>query len=394
MLTKEENERLTRVGPGTPAGELLRRYWHPVGIVRELSDKNPVKFVRILGEDLVLFRDKKNRVGLIADRCAHRGASLSYGRVEEKGISCAYHGWLYDVEGNVLETPSEPEESKFRLTVKHKAYPIQKLGGLYWTYMGPPPAPVIPKYDVWARRDGRHWIRVLPRLDCNWLQAMENSVDTTHLHILHQELITRGLTVRGTTRGSIDDLEKFEFYKVPYGIMKRRVFTDGEVEEHPVIFPNLLRQSNRTQIRVPIDDSHTWICYLHFVPTDDGSLVDESDDAVPVEYKPPFKSPPDALHPIARFRMDDVDGQDFMAWETQGPIADRTQERLTASDRGVVMLREMLEAEIEKVQRGIDPMNVIRDPDHPIIDTRLDDSLKAQKAGSAPLHVPKGGFAA
>jgi 5,5'-dehydrodivanillate O-demethylase len=394
MLTKEENEKLTRVGPGTPAGELLRCYWHPVGIVRELTDEKPVKFVRILGEDLVLFRDKKDRVGLIADRCAHRGASLSYGRVEEKGISCAYHGWLYDVEGNILETPPEPEQSKFRLTVKHKAYPVHKLGGLYWTYMGPAPAPVIPKYDVWARKDGRHWIRVLPRLDCNWLQAMENSVDTTHLHILHQELITRGLTVRGTTRGSIDDLEKFEFYQVPYGIMKRRVFTDGEVEEHPVIFPNLLRQSNRTQIRVPIDDTHTWICYLHFVPTDDGSLVDESDDAVPVEYKPPFKTPPDALYPFARFHMDDVDGQDFMAWETQGPIADRTQERLAASDRGVTMLREMLKAEIEKVQRGIDPMNVIRNPDHPIINTRLDDSLKARKAGSTSLHVPKGGFAA
>ena len=129
------------------------------------------------------------------DRCSHRGASLSYGRVEERGIACAYHGWLYDIEGNCLETPAEPAESKFCLTVKHKAYPVRKLAGLYWAYLGPQPAPEIPKYDVWARTDGWHWLRALPQLDCNWLQAMENSVDTAHLHILHQELVTDGFKV-------------------------------------------------------------------------------------------------------------------------------------------------------------------------------------------------------
>src|SRR5918994_1924685 len=127
MLTPEENELLTRVGPGTPVGELLRRYWHPVAIASELSDENPVKFVRILGEDLVLFQDKQQRVGLLQDRCSHRGASLSYGRVEERGIACPYHGWLYDTDGNCLETPAEPAGSKFALTVKHKAYSAQRF---------------------------------------------------------------------------------------------------------------------------------------------------------------------------------------------------------------------------------------------------------------------------
>ena len=338
MLTREDSEKLARVGPGTPAGELLRRYWHPLPVVRELTEEKPVHLVTILGENLVLFLDKKGRVGLLEDRCSHRGASLSYGRVEERGISCAYHGWLYDINGTVLETPPEPPESQFRLTVRHKAYPVQKFIGLYWDYMGPPPAPAITKYDVWARKDGTRWLRVLPLLDCNWLQAMENSVDTTHLHILHQDLLTRGMTVRGTTRGTIDSLEMYDFYEVPYGIMKRRKFKDGDTEEHPLIFPNVLRQANRTQIRVPIDDTHTWICYVHFVPNEDGSVVEEEGD-LPVEYKPPFKDPPDGLHPIARFRMDDVDGQDFMAWETQGPIADRTREHLTSSDHGVIMLR-------------------------------------------------------
>ena len=386
MLTAEENEMLTRVGPGTPAGELLRRYWHPVAIAADLTAENPTKFVRILGEDLVLFQTPKGEVGLLHDRCSHRGASLSYGRVEERGIACAYHGWLYDTKGNCLETPTEPAESNFCLTVKHKSYPVQKLAGLYWAYLGPQPAPVIPKYDVWARADGWHWIRALPRLDCNWFQAMENSVDTSHLHILHQELVTDGFKVQSTTRGTIDALEKFEFEEFAHGILKRRVFTDGKIEEHPLIFPNILRQANRTQIRVPIDDTHTWVVYVHFVPDAAETRADKNE--VPINYREPFKNPPDARHPFTKFRLDEVDAQDFMAWETQGPIADRTHERLAASDHGVVMYREMVMREIKRVAQNLEPMNVIRDPNHAIIDTKMDESLHAGKAGSVTYHVP------
>lgn len=137
MLSKEENEMFCRVGSGTPAGELLRRYWFPIAVATELTEEEPTKFVRVLGEDLVLFRDKQGRAGLLDDRCSHRGASLLYGNVEERGIACAYHGWLYDIEGNCVECPAEPEGSRFHLTVKHKAYPVQKFTGLYWTYMGP-----------------------------------------------------------------------------------------------------------------------------------------------------------------------------------------------------------------------------------------------------------------
>jgi 5,5'-dehydrodivanillate O-demethylase len=386
MLTAEENELLTRVGPGTPAGELLRRYWHPVAIAADLSEDNPVKFVRILGEDLVLFKTPKGEVGLLNDRCSHRGVSLSYGRVEARGIACAYHGWLYDTQGNCLEIPAEPAESNFCRTVKHKAFPVQKLAGLYWGYLGPQPAPVIPKYDVWARTDGWHWLRALPRLDCNWLQAMENSVDTAHLHILHQELVTDGFKVESTTRGTIDNLKKYEVEEFARGILKRRVFKDGKVEEHPLLFPTVLRQANRTQIRVPIDDTHTWIVYVHFVP--DSAEPRANKDEVPINYRKPFKNPLDARHPYTKYRLDEVDAQDFMAWETQGPVLDRTNERLAASDRGVVMYREMLRREIDKVAQGLDPMNVMRDPDHAIIDTKMDESLLAGKAGSVRYHVP------
>ena len=342
--------------------------------------------VRILGENLVLFKDKQGRIGLLEDRCSHRGASLSYGRVEERGIACAYHGWLYDTKGNCLETPAEPAGSNFCLTVKQKAYPVKKLAGLYWTYMGPQPAPEIPKYDVWARTDGWHWLRAVPQLDCNWLQAMENSVDTAHLHILHQELVTDGFKVESTTRGTIDNLVKYEMEEFAHGIIKRRSFRDGKIEEHPLLFPTVLRQANRTQIRVPIDDTHTYIVYVHFVPA--SAEPGPADGEVPVSYRKPFKNPPGELHPFTKFRMNEVDAQDFMAWETQGPILDRTHERLAGSDRGVVMYREMLKREIEKVQRGLEPMNVFRDPNHSIIDTHMDRSLEVGKAGSVRYHLP------
>ena len=370
MLTREENELLTRVGPGTPAGELLRRYWMPIVMAQELTEESPTKFVRLLGEDLVLFRDKSGRAGLIADHCSHRGASMLYGRVEERGIACAYHGWLYDTAGNCLETPAEPADSKFYLTVKQRAYPVQRLLGLYWAYLGPLPAPVIPKYDAWFSKEGHR--RVTFRLlDCNWLQPMENSVDPAHLQILHQDQGTNRQSgeAGSTTRGRTDDVAAFDFYEVPYGIVKRRTYHNGLVDEHPLIFPNILRHQG-TQIRVPIDDTHTMHVAISFRGTPDGSPVDDEVDP-PAGYGKPFKDPSDGQYPEARYLMDDVAAQDYMAWETQGYVADRSAERLATTDRGVVMLREMLRREIGKVQQGLDPLGVMRDPDHEMIDTGL-----------------------
>ncbi|MCZ6626384.1 MAG: Rieske 2Fe-2S domain-containing protein [Deltaproteobacteria bacterium] len=389
MLTKEQNERLTRIGPGTPAGELLRRYWHPVSIAAELTEKEPTKCVRVLGEDLVLFRDKKENVGLVADRCPHRGASLSYGRVEGRGIACAYHGWLFDTKGDCLETPAEPAESKFHLTVKVKSYPVQKFVGLYWTYMGPQPVPFIPKYDVWVRKDGRRRLIVQPQLDCNWFQAMENSVDPSHLQILHQSLIARN-PITNQTRGLTDTVAKFEFIEVPYGIMKKRTYKTGTVDQHPLIFPNILRQANATQIRVPMDDTHTKIFFVRFDPSKDGSIVEEEGDP-PVEYVKPYKNPPDALHPFTRFDISkEVQAQDHMAWETLGPISDRTDERLGTADRGIVILREMMFKEIEKVQKGLDPKGVIRDPaQDKMIDTMLGESLRGPETRGELREMPK-----
>ncbi len=384
-LKPEENELLTRVGPCTPCGELLRRYWHPIAPVQELSAEQPTKFVRLLGEDLVLFRDQAGQVGLLADHCAHRGASLCYGRVEGRGISCAYHGWLYDTGGSILETPPERNDAIIK-HVRQPAYPVQRFIGMYWAYLGPLPAPAIPHYDVWARRDGRRRIVVQPQLDCNWLQAMENSVDPAHAKILHQEHTGRGVRPVNTTRGYTDDVAHFDFYLTAYGIMKRTFYVTGVVEEHPLIFPNILRFRGVTQIRVPLDDTHTAHIYVIFEPNSDDSLVDEPAE-LPVQYVAPFKAPPVALHPAARFRMDSVDAQDHMAWETQGPIADRTREHLAYSDRGIVLLRRLVRDQIERVQRGLDPLAVVRDPHHGPIDTNMLGEAQGVRSGDPPRAV-------
>jgi len=267
------------------------------------------------------------------------------------------------------------------------AYPVQKFIGMYWAYLGPLPAPVIPKYDLWARQDGTRRLYVQPPLDCNWLQPMENSVDPAHLQILHQDSIGNharqhlpGVPMRrrvppSTTRGFTDDVASFDFIEVPYGIIKRREFKDGRVDEHPLIFPNILRVGTATQIRVPVDDTHTQVFIVHFDATPDGSIPPTQDDP-PVTYIEPYKTPVNALHPVARFRMDETQAQDHMAWETQGPIADREHERLATTDRGIVMLRNMLMREIERVQQGLDPKATQRDPEHAIIDTNLTATMR------------------
>ncbi len=383
-LTQEENERITRVGPGTPGGELLRRYWHPIAIASELTDEQPTKFVRVLGEDLVLFKDKSGNVGLIHDHCAHRGASLLYGRVEERGIACAYHGWLYDTAGNCLECPAEPAGSRFHLTVKMRAYPVRTLAGLYWAYLGPLPAPELPKFDVLVRKDAHRKITVYPNLDCNWFAAAENAVDSTHLQILHQDTPFSTRRPVNTTRGYIDDIESSEYYLTDYGIMKKRTYKDGTIDEHPMIFPTHLRTRGSIWLRTPMDDTHTYQWVISYKPTEDGSEIEN--EVSPVEYLPPLKEPADAIHPVARYnlyaRYGQILSQDIVMWETQGPVSDRPNERLATSDKGIQMLRELMFEQMAKVERGEDPMGVIRDPNHPVIDTNLEKSIT--------MHYPTG----
>ena len=363
MLRAEDNERLTRVGKGTPCGELMRRYWMPIGPASELSEENPKKRIRLLGEDLVLFRDGSGRIGLIEEQCRHRLASLYYGFVEDDGIRCPYHGWKFDCTGKCIDQPFEPPESNLKDEATAVVYPVQELSGLLFAYLGPEPVPLLPRYEPLVRDDVERTIYVLDELACNWLQVMENSVDPAHTHYLHGY----NLTLQGSGDGAfhhrhftaLDFIEKNEANWG--GIVKKRVYEGEKLEDtegHPVIFPNILllppHPNYMMHFRVPVDDTHTQIYRLRFTPSQDGSKVVQ--DEIPVEYMGPIKGENGEYH------MKTFGSQDGMAWETQGPITDRSKEFLGHTDRGIAMFRRMLRQQIDAVAAGKDPVGVVRDP--------------------------------
>ena len=359
MLTAQANERITKVGPGTLAGELLRRYWMPVAPKAEV-DEVKVRPVRLLGEDLVVYRDDRGRYGLLAEQCQHRSASLAYGRIDGDGIRCPYHGWKYDVTGACLDQPAEPKGSTYKDSISHTAYPVQEAGGLLFAYMGPLPAPLIPKFDVLARPDWQRRIEIHPVLDCNWVQPMENSVDPAHLYWLH-----------GYTGGAPDQLPDDEnlYEEFEFGIYKSHVHED-EIETHPLVFPNILRGPGYVaHFRIPMDDRHTRIMYILYNPTEDGSPTEQ--EQVPYQYIGPIKTEYDD-HGYRRYerRMDTFAGQDAMAWETQGPLTDRGREHLSVSDIGIIMFRKMLDKQITVAAEGGDPLGVLREP-HQVINFKV-----------------------
>ena len=183
MLTKEENEQLTRVGPETPMGQLLRWYWHPIAAVSQL-DENPVMPIKLLGESLVLFRARSGKLGLVGDRCAHRRVRLVFGIPESDGLRCPYHGWVYDCTGQCTDMPAEAADSTFPSRVKITGYPVEELAGMVFAYLGPDPAPLLPRWDLLVEEGVLRdiGIQVVP---CNWLQMQENDMDPAHLQWLH-----------------------------------------------------------------------------------------------------------------------------------------------------------------------------------------------------------------
>jgi 5,5'-dehydrodivanillate O-demethylase len=366
MLSKETNETITRVGPGTPGGDLLRRYWQPVCYAADLSNR-PTLRVTMLGEELVAYRDKEGNYGLLGEKCTHRHASLAYGFVEENAtLRCPYHGWKYTAEGRVIEQPFEPKNSNLKDDIRHPAYPVKKLGGILFAYMGPQPAPELPRWEVLVRKDGRRRLERRPPLDCNWLQAQENSADVVHTYYLHGHMLhTRGVKDRALDTYYQPILE-YSFLAFKWGLLKSFVFQRGEERVvadigNPLLFPNMLRVreggvEEAMHWRVPIDDTHTRIFYAGFNPSKDGSDVEQPEDTPVAEVAA-------WLTPEGEYVMDGAfNSQDKMAWETPGPIFDRSREFLGASDRGIMMFRKMLIDAIDVVKRGEDPIALIRDP--------------------------------
>ena len=369
MLTAEENETLTRVGPGTPMGNLQRRYWHPIAASEEMNDRW-TKRVRLLGEDLVLFKDRTGKLGLIAEFCPHRRASLAYGIPTEDGIRCPYHGWKFDGRGTCLEQPNEPEGSSFKDKVTTAGYPVEELGGMVFAYLGPQPAPLLPRWDGFV---GERVIRMVgwSPVACNWLQIMENSLDPVHTEWLHGKLQEFIEEQHGNTYTISRKHLKIDFAEFEYGVYKRRLLA-GSTEDsddwrvgHPVLFPNILAvgsgggdlwKMHAYQMRVPVDDEHSLHYWYHAYEAPRGVDVPKHLlERVPL-YEMPLRDE------SGEYTLEVIDVQDVMAWETQGPIAKRHLEKLGTTDRGVILFRNILKRELEKVARGEDPMGTIRDP--------------------------------
>jgi 5,5'-dehydrodivanillate O-demethylase len=364
MLSKSENEVLTRVGPGTPCGELLRRYWHPIEFVKALDERPKRK--RLLGENLVLFRGGDGRTGLLGLHCSHRGVSLEYGRAERAGLRCPYHGWLYDVEGRCLEQPAEPHQSTFKDRIRQKAYRTAELGAIIWAYMGPEPAPLLPNWDVLVREDG---VRCMNgrTINCNFFQASEGNVDATHVQYLHKDVFVMPSDKPGRPFWKLNE----------YGISNNLVcgVPEGFSDTYTSYFimPNANRFLNHYKReadqysyeamgwRVPIDDTRHFKIYVAFIPFDQI----QGRSGMPLQV-------PDAQEKGIQearngYEWDEATGwiaakdQDTMAQESQGEIYDRTCEHLGASDEGLIMLRSLFFASIGLVRQGDDPYGIIRD---------------------------------
>ena len=363
MLTNEENTLLTQVARGTPGGELLRRYWHPICAVGELTEDRPKKRIKMLNEELVAFRDPGGGYGLIAERCSHRGASLYYGFVENEGIRCAYHGWLYDATGQCLEQPFEPKAAAFKGRINHLAYPVEELGGLLFGYLGPSGSkPLLPRWDILVRSDLPRRIEIRPTLHCNWLQAEENTADVTHTYFLHAyTFMKKGRPQVGGGFGR--PFARFGFQPFEWGLLKSWSYEgerSGSGWGNLLVFPNMLRLAGAMHWRVPIDDTSTRIIRIEIVSSaDDSKSMNEggdAQDAIPYTYEASW------MNDEGEYHMDTFSSQDGMAWETQGSIFDRAQEHLGASDRGIILLRQMLKQGIDSVQNGSNPMALVYDP--------------------------------
>jgi 5,5'-dehydrodivanillate O-demethylase oxygenase subunit len=357
VLTAARNEMLTRVGPGTPMGELLRRYWFPVAGASEL-DKAPIKPVRLLGEDLVLYKDLSGRFGLVDRHCPHRRADLLYGWVEASGIRCSYHGWLMDEQGRCIEQPYEDvahPNPRAKERCATTAYPVRELAGLLWVYMGPLPAPELPVYEPFTWPNGFREI-VLADIPCNFFQCQENSIDPVHFEWMHDNWSHR---LAGRDASTTKHL-KLKFEAFEHGFVYKRVregqsesdrnWTIGRVALWPIGF----YLGSHFEWRVPVDDENTLSVAWFFV------RVPKGREPYVQETVPTWVSP--IKDENGRWISSHVINQDIIAWVGQGRIADRTKENLRSSDVGITMMRQRFFEEMEAVADGRDPWGVIRNP--------------------------------
>jgi phthalate 4,5-dioxygenase oxygenase subunit len=375
MLTQEENELLTRVGPGTTQGAVLRRYWLPAVLSEEVAepDGTPVP-VRLLGEDLVAFRDSKGRIGLIDERCPHRLASMVIGRNEDCGLTCLYHGWKFDVDGNCIDMPTEPEGFGFKNRMTIAAYPTREAGGIVWTYIGPRDAePPFPAFG-WTTLPANQRAIVKIGIRANYLQSTEGAIDSAHSWFLH----------RGSSRDwqkrfdlSTDHSPKLEAEDTPYGFRYAAIRKPTERPDErkyvrvtlfatpstafipPPLNPDL---PAHTQIFVPVDDERTML--FDVFHSQNGTPVDEQAMRTNLHAQPGidldtdwyrfanasnrWKQDRSAMRAGSWTGIQGFQNQDIAAQESMGAIVDRSQEHLGTSDVAIIRMRRR---QLENVRR-------------------------------------------
>jgi phthalate 4,5-dioxygenase oxygenase subunit len=393
MLKPEENERITRIGPGTPAGEVFRRYWQPALLSEELPERDgaPVR-VRLLGEDLIAFRSSDGSVGLVDAFCPHRRAPMFFGRNEECGLRCVYHGWKFDTDGNCVDMPSEPPDSLFKTKVKIAAYPTHEAADVIWAYMGPPEQrPPLPDYE-WMRAPRTHRILSKTYEDANYLQGLEGGLDTSHSSFAHNERLGDRNWIRNRDGAPRLDVERTD-YGYSY-ISTRDVGEDGlYVRVYHYVMPAQQMRGSITSLMggrakvpkldghiwVPIDDEHTYVYNWALSYSSADEITPEyaegwesengrgKNDLIPGTYKLKKSRANDYLIDRERQRTKTFTGivgintQDFALQEGMGRIADRSLEHLGTSDKAIIQTRQLLLEATDRVAkgeqlRGVDPV--------------------------------------
>jgi phenylpropionate dioxygenase-like ring-hydroxylating dioxygenase large terminal subunit len=390
MITEEENRLLTETGRATPCGNLLRRYWQPVALLEELPRVGaPIK-VKVFSEELVLFRDDQGRPGLLGLHCSHRGTDLSYGRVEDGGLRCLYHGWLYDIGGSVLEQPGEPGGGAQRHEIRHLAYPCREAGGVIFAYMGPGDPPLLPNYEFLTVPEEQRTVTKI-FYECNYLQGNEGNIDPVHLSFLHQYLheaqVPRQRIVRGSE--STDNIllgkdiaPTIEVEVTDFGLRIYSIRQSGPGKNYlritNFILPNLAAFGGSTigegysvHWHVPIDDTCHWKYVFMF--SREKPLDEELRNKSRFELTPDYRLTRSEENRYQQNRESmknktftgigiNFQAHDAFATESQGRIQDRTKEHPVSSDKAILAARKLLLSAINDIKEGRDPRHVVRDP--------------------------------
>ena len=388
-MTPEENELLTRTGPGTPCGELMRRYWQPAALSEELPPGAAPMPITLFGEELVLFRDDQGRLGLIGLHCSHRGADLSFGRLEDGGLRCIYHGWLYDVHGKVIDMPGEIDGGvSFRDSICHKAYPCEERAGVIFAYMGPGTPPLIPNYGYLTVPLDHVFVTKIYQ-ECNYLQANEGNIDIVHLSFLHfnkyRDTGGPGVEpVKFSSKGGAPGLETTEADLTDFGLRVCKIRNVGSDKKYlrvgNFVMPNLSappgqfngKEGYLMNWHVPIDDTHHWKYIIIF--NRERPLDAEEQRRTRLElgdgYRPALNKSNRYMQDRESMKTESYSGmglvfqvQDVCVTEGAGEIQDRTKEHLvSSSDAAIVVARKLMLKGIQDVREGRDPQHIIRDP--------------------------------